>query len=56
MGPWGSSTNLAEAVTHQVAAGRRSHVADRSDGMASTALAFLLSCGDMSTKLRVKLS
>jgi hypothetical protein len=36
IGPWGSSTDLAEVVTHQVAAGRPSHVAGRPTSLAST--------------------
>jgi hypothetical protein len=37
IGPWGSSTDLAEPVTRQVATGQPSHVADRLGGMACTA-------------------
>jgi hypothetical protein len=37
IGLWGSSIDLAEVVTHQVAADRPSHVAGRAGGMASTA-------------------
>jgi hypothetical protein len=36
IGPWGSSTNLAEVVTHQVVTGRPSHMADRLMCFAST--------------------
>jgi hypothetical protein len=39
IGPWGSSSDLAEDVTHQVATGKPSHVAGRSGGITSTALA-----------------
>jgi hypothetical protein len=41
IGPWGSSTYLAEAVTHQVAAGWPSLVASQLGGTTST---FLLRC------------
>jgi hypothetical protein len=37
IGPWGTSTDLVEAVTHQVVADPPSHVAGRLGGMASTA-------------------
>jgi hypothetical protein len=50
IGSWGSSTDLAEAVAHQVTAGRPSHMAGRPGGMASTALVVPLSCRHMSTK------
>jgi hypothetical protein len=36
IGPWGSSTDLAKAVTHQVVAGQPSHLVGRPGGMAST--------------------
>jgi hypothetical protein len=36
IGPWGSSTDLAEAVTHQVVAGRPSHMANQLMSSAST--------------------
>jgi hypothetical protein len=51
IGLWGSSVDLAEAVTRQVAAGRPSHMAGQSGGMSSTTLVFLFSCRHMSTKL-----
>jgi hypothetical protein len=35
IGPWRSSTDLAKAVTHQVVAGRPSHLVGRPGGMAS---------------------
>jgi hypothetical protein len=47
-GSWGSSTDLAEVVTHQVAADWPSHVAGRPGGTSSTALAFLFSCRHVS--------
>jgi hypothetical protein len=34
--PWGSSTDLAKVVTHQVAANRSSHMASRPMSLAST--------------------
>jgi hypothetical protein len=37
IGSWGSSTDLAEVVTHQVVAGWPSHMAGQPGGMASTA-------------------
>jgi hypothetical protein len=37
IGSWVSSTDLAEAVTHQVAANRPSHMAGMAGGMVSTA-------------------
>jgi hypothetical protein len=36
IGPWGSSTDLAEAVSHEVVAGWRSHVAGQLVSLAST--------------------
>jgi hypothetical protein len=36
IGPWGSSTNLAEAVTRQVAVGRPSHMVGQSMSLVST--------------------
>jgi hypothetical protein len=45
IGPWGSSTDLAEVVTHQVAA---------SPLPFSTALAFLFSCRHVTTKLQAE--
>jgi hypothetical protein len=36
IGPWGSSTDMAEAVTHQVVAGRPIHVVDWPISSAST--------------------
>jgi hypothetical protein len=49
IGLCGSSTDLTEAVTHQVAAGR-------SGGTASTALAFLFLCRHVSSKLWAELT
>jgi hypothetical protein len=49
IGPSGSSSNLAEAVTRHVAAGRPG-------GTASTALSFLLSCRHVSTKPQAELT
>jgi hypothetical protein len=49
IGSCGSSTDLVEAVTHQVAA-------SRSGGMASTALAFLFLCRHVSTKPQAELT
>jgi hypothetical protein len=50
IGPWGCSTDLAEAVTHQVAVSRPSHVAGRLGWTASTSLALLFSCRHVSMK------
>jgi hypothetical protein len=36
IGPWGSSIDLAEAVTHQMAISQPSHMADRQVSLAST--------------------
>jgi hypothetical protein len=54
IGPWGSSTDLAEAVSHHVTAGRPSHMAERPGGMASTTLVVPLSCRHMSMKTWAK--
>jgi hypothetical protein len=45
---------LAEAVTHQVAAGRHNHMVGQLGGTTSTALAFLFSCRHVSTNPRAK--
>jgi hypothetical protein len=50
IGPWGSSNDLVEVVTHQVAVGRPSHVAGQPDGTTSTAWAFLFLCRHVSLK------
>jgi hypothetical protein len=56
IGLWGSSTDLAEEVTRQVAAYRPRHVAGQLGGTACTALAFLFSCRHMSMKPRAELT
>jgi hypothetical protein len=39
---WGSSTDLVEAVTHQVVADRPTHVASQSGGTTSTTFLYSL--------------
>jgi hypothetical protein len=56
MGPWGSSTDLAEAVNRQVVAEWPSHVADLQGETTSTTLAFLFLCRHRSTKLWAELT
>jgi hypothetical protein len=54
IGPWGSSTDLAEVVTHQVVGGRPRNVAGRLGVTSSTAFAFHFSCRHLSMKPQAK--
>jgi hypothetical protein len=58
IGPWGSSTDLAEVVTHQVVAGQPSHVAggqvERLPPPFSTTSGFSSMCRCVATKARAK--